>query len=287
VIQNPDRPGLACNFVLEGLSLDGRQGNAGLPNMMQSYVDIPHFLYWNHCYGDSTLFEIRNYINIDSQNWDFDDPASGTLNTNPSATPYHRFTAPGTYSVTVTENFDGGSFTSEEKVLIHPLPAVDLGADSIFMYPGSHFTLDAGAGWTHYFWNGSDEHTGRYYLATDTGLYYVMVVDTNCCYNYDSVWILPSKVFMPNAFTPNADNINDVFRPVGLPGGVSNFSMLIFNRWGALVFESRDFTEGWDGKIDGEPAPVGIYVYKTIFDIELDFGNYESVSLTGHVTLLR
>jgi gliding motility-associated-like protein len=287
VIENPNRPGSACNFKLDGLSLEGRKGNLGLPNFMQGYLDIPHFLYENHCFGDTSKFQIRNYINIDSQSWNFGDPASGAQNTGTAATPLHRFTSPGTFSVSVTENFNGGSFPAAEDIIIHPLPPVDLGDDFLFLYPGSSFTLDAGEGYDYYFWNGSDVHTGRYFSASDTGMYYVKVVDFNCCYNYDSVWVLPSQVFMPNAFSPNSDNVNDIFLPVGLPGGVYNFNMIIFNRWGRLVFESNEFTEGWDGKVNGEPAPIGLYIYKTVFDVELDFGKFVSVSLTGHVTLLR
>lgn len=285
VIENPNRPGPACNFREAGVSLEGRQGNSGLPNFMQGYLDIPHFVYYNHCLGDETSFQIWNYTNIDSQSWDFGDPESGANNSSPDELPLHRFTKPGTYAVSVTEVYNGQNFTNSEQVTILPLPNVDLGSDSLFMYPGASFTLDAGPGWDYYFWNG--EPGGQKFVASDTGLYYVMVVDSNCCYNVDSVRIFPSDVYIPNAFTPNNDGYNDQFKPVGLPGGVLNFEMLIYSRWGQLLSTSRDIRTGWDGKINGTPAPLGVYIYKISYDVQLDFGTYDSIVLKGHVTLLR
>jgi gliding motility-associated-like protein len=67
-------------------------------------------------------------------------------------------------------------------------------------------------------------------------------------------------VVMPNAFTPNGDGVNDVFRvPPGIGLQLSEF--VIYDRWGSRVFSSRNVGQGWDGTIGGHPAPAGIYVY--------------------------
>jgi gliding motility-associated-like protein len=69
-----------------------------------------------------------------------------------------------------------------------------------------------------------------------------------------------SVLLVPDAFTPNADNINERFEVKGL--FINTFKMLVFNRWGQVVFQSSDINNSWDGMINGEKAPAGSYVYK-------------------------
>lgn len=282
VIENPNRPGINCNFKEQGLNMGANEVRIGLPNFNTTYLDVPHFKYLNHCYGDETEFSITNYTNIQNQTWDFDDGSNSN-----DKDPVHVFPEPGNYQVSVTETYSGGQFSASENVTIYPNPDVDLGADTIWLYPGASFTLDAGPGYDYYYWNFSDYPTGQTYIASDTGTYYVTVVDSNCCFNIDSVIIIPSQVYLPNAFTPNNDQLNDVLRPIGPTGGIQNFTLYIFNRWGQLVFESDDIELGWDGTMKNEEAPPGVYVYRLKYDVELDFGKYNNVDLYGHVTLLR
>jgi gliding motility-associated-like protein len=70
----------------------------------------------------------------------------------------------------------------------------------------------------------------------------------------------PIALYIPNAFTPNGDGLNDTFGPVG--EGITDYSMQIFNRWGNLIFESNDMNVQWDGNYHNEIAPTGTYVYK-------------------------
>ena len=69
---------------------------------------------------------------------------------------------------------------------------------------------------------------------------------------------------MPNAFTPNADGTNDVFIGKGITSGMNEFQMLVFNRWGEIVFESNDPFIGWNGQKNnvGKHSQSGVYVYK-------------------------
>ncbi|HEY1047522.1 MAG TPA: gliding motility-associated C-terminal domain-containing protein [Bacteroidia bacterium] len=88
-------------------------------------------------------------------------------------------------------------------------------------------------------------------------------------------------VFIPNAFTPNGDGMNDVFFPKCLVE-MKNFNMQIFNRWGELIFESNDSKLGWNGHYQGSPVMQDIYVFivkLTVADKALHF--------SGTVTLLR
>ncbi|MFC5408610.1 gliding motility-associated C-terminal domain-containing protein [Larkinella bovis] len=73
-----------------------------------------------------------------------------------------------------------------------------------------------------------------------------------------------STVFMPDAFSPNQDGINDRFLPQGLLGG--SLQLTVYNRWGEVVFRTGDAREGWDGYLDNQPVPTGTYSYR--LDIE-------------------
>jgi gliding motility-associated-like protein len=69
-----------------------------------------------------------------------------------------------------------------------------------------------------------------------------------------------SSVYVPSAFTPNDDGTNDMFKAIGMD--VKDFSMIIFNRWGEKIFETKDINQGWDGTYKGVPSPVGLYIWQ-------------------------
>lgn len=68
------------------------------------------------------------------------------------------------------------------------------------------------------------------------------------------------RVFLPDAFTPNGNTLNETFGAKGL--FIKNFFMQIYNRWGELVFTTKAISEEWDGTKEGQPVPPGTYVYK-------------------------
>ncbi|MBE0641561.1 MAG: gliding motility-associated C-terminal domain-containing protein, partial [Bacteroidales bacterium] len=87
--------------------------------------------------------------------------------------------------------------------------------------------------------------------------------------------------YVPNAFTPDGDQLNDVFQVSGL--NTEDFRLTIFDRWGGLIFESNDIGKGWDGTIKGSQAPTGIYIVVIYFtDV-----NGLKRSHYGHVSLVR
>lgn len=96
--------------------------------------------------------------------------------------------------------------------------------------------------------------------------------------NYAEV-VPPASIFVPNAFTPNNDGINDTF---GVKGeGIRNFRMLIFNRWGEVIYESANPSQHWDGKYRGNTVENGTYVYEIY---ALGLGKKPK---TGSVTVVR
>jgi len=126
----------------------------------------------------------------------------------------------------------------------------------------------------------------------DTGTYPVrlLVQAENGCIDDTAMTALVGmkySFYIPNSFTPNADGVNDVFLPKGFGIEDDQFRMVIYDRWGKLLFESNDKNVGWDGTIpeNGELAPVGTYAWKMfIGDYEIEKESYEYI---GEVTLIR
>jgi gliding motility-associated-like protein len=88
-------------------------------------------------------------------------------------------------------------------------------------------------------------------------------------------------IYIPNIFSPNNDNQNDVFYVRG--EGIASLHLLIYNRWGNKVFESNDITQGWDGTQHGQKCESGVYIYRA----EITFTNGETITKRGDITLVR
>jgi gliding motility-associated-like protein len=73
--------------------------------------------------------------------------------------------------------------------------------------------------------------------------------------------------YIPNAFTPNNDGRNDVFRPL-IYGSVVNYNFAVYNRWGQQVFMSADWMKGWDGTVRGAPQPAGAFVWYCVYQLQ-------------------
>ncbi|MFN0274518.1 MAG: choice-of-anchor L domain-containing protein [Chitinophagales bacterium] len=117
-------------------------------------------------------------------------------------------------------------------------------------------------------------------------------VDENGCFASDAVYIyvLPDPgeyVFVPNSFSPNGDNVNDFFMPYG-PNLELVKSMMIYDRWGELVFErtdisATDVSAGWNGTKNGLALNPGVYAYQ----LELEFEKGEMQFVKGNVTIVK
>lgn len=112
--------------------------------------------------------------------------------------------------------------------------------------------------------------------STDTTIYvsgagtYTVTVTNPCGTATDNITINYQgefcDVFIPDAFTPNADGRNEVFQITGR--GITPMSFLVYNRWGQIVFDSRTSnTYGWDGYYNGEPCPDGMYTYLFRYEV--------------------
>lgn len=171
----------------------------------------------------------------------------------------------GTYWVIVALN----NCLAKDTVATFTAPKVHLFDSSLCTT--SPIILDPGAGASGYLWsNGSTSQT----ISVDNaGNYWVVAIFGNCM-SSDSSTITGDgtggALFVPNAFTPNGDHLNEVFLAKG--NGINSFDMKIFDRWGNLIFRTDDMNEGWDGKIQGgnytlkgdgnEVSQEDVYIWK-------------------------
>jgi gliding motility-associated-like protein len=126
------------------------------------------------------------------------------------------------------------------------------------------------------------------------GMYFVEMESPIGCLGSDSVYVklkeeeIPpepnSRIFIPNAFSPDGDGVNDVFRVVAEGLSIFDFRISIFDRWGGEVFSGEGASTGWDGKKAGKDCPGGVYVYKIVFSVDGVPGSQERV---GTVMLVR
>ena len=115
----------------------------------------------------------------------------------------------------------------------------------------------------------ADDDTVSQYTYDEVGNYIIRLTTINeyGCQNTYNTEIEPTKripFYAPNAFTPDGDEINEVFKPV--LNCARNYELWISNRWGAIVYYSNDINNGWDGTFEGQLAPVGVYTWKAKYD---------------------
>lgn len=164
--------------------------------------------------------------------------------------------------------------------------------DTLFGTIGQALTLNGPGGFTTYTWIPAVPNCPNCPSVTVTpdstySEYQLFVTDANGCGGLLTFRVLlsppcdPQRLRIPNAFTPNGDDINDVFRVAPYEGVEIIGSLTIYDRWGEKVYENQG-NVFWDGSIDGKPGPSDVYVYR--IDIICD-GQPEAV--WGDVALLR
>ena len=210
--------------------------------------------------------------------WNF-----GDGQTSSGLSPTTTYNIPGTYTVTVDITSPIGCFIS------------DTFPDLIFVdsLPEAIFTISPPAGVSNFdpeieltdlsfnsvFWDwkfagGQDSSIlqNPVYTFQDTGKQEVQLTVTSFFGCVDTliqiVDVVPKVTyFMPNAFTPNEDGLNEVFEGVGFFRGIRDYKMGIWNRYGQLIYETTDINIGWNGRFknSGKLSPNGVYIYRVSF----------------------
>lgn len=148
---------------------------------------------------------------------------------------------------------------------------------------GESLTLEARGG-DIYSWNTGETTSAVLVNPTETTVYSVTATSHNGRQLIREIQVKVvdcKKLNIANAFTPNADGVNDIFEVFG--NDILDYYIIILSRTGQVVYESKDLKSGWDGSVKGKPAELGVYIYR----IEYKDLNGVTHKQSGQITLLR
>lgn len=214
------------------------------------------------------------------------------------------FNVPGCFDVTLVVSTPEGctnSLTINNYVCVEANPVADFYPKpaELTTYDWETQMINESSGATSYYWDFGDgtapsyEHSPYHEYPNDfAGVYQVMLVASTPagCVDtaYATVTLKEELLFyVPNTFTPDGDDYNETFKPIFTTGfDPYNYTLLIFNRWGEIIFESHDTNVGWNGKygVDGKLCQDGTYTWK--IDVKGRTSSQQS-QFTGHVNLIR
>lgn len=239
------------------------------------------------------------YADESSYLWQFGMDQGTSRAVNPSYTYYE----PGVYTVTLTAANVAGETTQVTKQLIievfdRPSAQFNVKPRQIQFPGGKLYTDNQSFGATSYMWHFGDGTTSTDFEPEHVykieGNFDVMLIATNAegCSDTTKLeagiqTVRSGQLLIPNAFSPNLSGPgnsmgqNDVFLPILY--GVTEFQMLVFNRWGQLLFETTDAAHGWDGYYQGRLCQQDVYVYKII----AKYSSGETITRVGDIHLIR
>jgi gliding motility-associated-like protein len=248
------------------------------------------------CVNTAELFEgsVSVADTLTNWQWNFGNGQTSTQQNNTAT-----FTTPGNYAIKLTAtNKIGCSSDTTKNIYVVPLPtavpvqdpltiAVGIGANIVMTYAGDI---------TSYNWIPTTRLSctncpSPFANPQKTTKYTVQVEDRHGCTNSGDITVIvvcgKDNFFVPNTFSPNGDGRNEVFYPKGT-GLFRIKSMRVFNRWGEVVFEKKEFpandpSAGWNGTYKGKPASPDAYIYT----MEILCENNTVIPVKGNVTLLR
>ncbi len=205
-----------------------------------------------------------------------------------SHSPHTAATISRTQTITLTGYNEDGCYDIETAfVRIYPREPVNAGPDRVISY-GDEIQLHPYSTYP-IIWESNPYLSCLNCLQPiasplETGWFYATILSPDGCLERDSIKItVRGNIYVPNAFTPNGDGMNDIFKAEGVD--IVNFKMDIFNRWGERVFHSEDIDTGWNGKSPNEDyfSPPGVYPYRIV---AREHGG-DVFEIKGHVVLIR
>ncbi len=201
----------------------------------------------------------------------------------------YRVSQSGSYHAALA-NEDGCKATTDAKVVTIevPRPGINYPVQyAVINYPQPLQAREIGidATWSPGTFLDDPNSFSPVYTGTTEILYTITITTSAGCVTVDTQFIKPFKevkIYVPTAFTPNNDGLNDYLKPI--PGGIKELKYFrVYNRWGQVVFDIRSNPRGWDGKVGGMPQSSQVYVWITE-GIGVDNRTYKD---KGTVLLIR
>ena len=257
-------------------------------------IPVSSFIADSVCLGQPTIFNDNSTLSsgtIIQWGWN---TASSPLTQNTVFT----YASDGIYSVTHTVVSDSGCIDDTTmNVVVNPLPNPNFSfsPQEIYTFNTDVCFTNLSSGAVSYLWdfdfagiNGNSINPNPCPVPFPNGtektytVKLVAISNEGCIDSTEiSVAILNEfLMYAPNSFTPNNDNMNDKFEIVA--EGIASFEILIFNRWGELIFTSNNPVVSWDGKHQGKLVPLGNYIYK----IRVKGENSSVRETVGHVNVI-
>jgi gliding motility-associated-like protein len=265
VINDPNILGIGCNFIEQSFnfSLGGGAPCNGFPNFIEDQFNQPTSTI-NACPADTTQLNAGAGF---SYNWSTGETTESIDVTNS-----------GIYSVEILT--EGGCILYDTTVIHYT--NIDLNLVEENAICEESIELDASNLDASYSWSTGD--TTSSIIVNEPGVYVVSVYLDGCESSAQSIISngCPTSIYVPNAFTPNGDGLNDLFIPI--TSDISCYELLVFNRWGEIVFNSDDQSLAWAGLYNGIPASEGIYTWKIKY---CDVDETDLKIINGHVAILR
>ncbi len=185
----------------------------------------------------------------------------------------------------VAQKYPGCTVVDTIHITVLPAVPANFLADSGSFCKGESLDLIPTGTWESYLW--SDGETSPAITVNSPGLYWLTVAGANKCTGRDSIFVTEADclkgIHFPNAFSPNGDGHNDLFRAIFdlIP---IKYELVIYDRWGEKVFETHDPLAGWNGCLGGQIQAPGGFVWYAIFQFA---GDPRETRMKGTVMLLH
>jgi gliding motility-associated-like protein len=276
VIENPNKKGADCDFVSEGIYLGGRNSTMGLPNLNPSHLRVQIGGPDKICRGETAEltahydgvlqwggYKLSKEIEVAPKE---DDTFTVMVDTS-CPTKYH-------HVIEVAE-------PPSTKIL---QPRTDTIIES-----GQRIRFLA-EGAEEYYWKpigklSCTQCKRPFGEPSDDQMYYLQGIDSMGCESWDTIKVQvqneKNQIYIPNAFSPNNDGLNDKLKVIGVKD--ENITFSIYNRWGELMYKTQNPENGWDGTYEGKKAPTGVYSFR----LRIESPHAQPLTKKGFITLVR
>ena len=298
-------PAITTNYTITGTDNNGCQSNATTTIVVNQLPIVTTGSVTPGCVPLCTNLSVSSNSPLSNYIWDFGNGQSQVQQTlappSKSFITATCFSVAGTYVINLSVTDTNHCINTATTIAVaYPLPTADFDFQPqpiTILAPQVQFINQSSGIITNYTWNLGDIYNTNdtsslinpSHLYSDTGTYMVSLLVTTqkgCSATVTKPLIIKEAyvIYVPNAFTPNGDGENEMFKAVG--EGINSFKLYIFDRWGNNLFYSEDINKGWEGNYLGKGNQImqeDVYVWK--IDL-VDFSN-KGHSLHGTVTLLK